>query len=168
MTTKDGPAGRDEAEMIAESRLDYLLDSVEAPEPSAALKYRIYGFGPAAEGRDAGRVSLWRRLGGLFSGGPVLRPVGGMAALAAALLIGVVVGYALPGDDAPDAARGQPVVAVAPAPLPLAASLGEIPGDTDPLSVDGINLIAPAAFQTASVATAVSTDEDDVGSMPLY
>jgi len=168
MTMKDGPAGRDEAEMIAESRLDYLLDSVEAPEPSATLRYRLYGLGPAADGTV--RVPFWRRLGGLFAGGPVLRPVGGLVALAGALVMGVVLGHALPDGAGPEPAGGQPVVAIAQVPdaAVVIASLADFPDESDAMSVDNISLVAPASFQAASLTTGGPGDDDDVGGMPLY
>lgn len=158
MNTKDGPAGRDEAEMIAESRLDYLLDAVEAPAPSDALKRRIYDIG--SRSAAAARPSLWRRYADWLAAGPALRPVGALAASACALLIGIVVGHALPDGAAPvvEVVRPQPLVV---------AGLADLPRDTDPMSVESFSLVVPRPLQAAAPAE-TSAEDDDVGSLPLY
>jgi len=170
MNTKDSPAGRDEAEMIAESRLDYLLDAVEAPKPSVELKRRIYELGsrpPVAAGATARP-----RFGGWLAAGPALRPVGAMAALACTLLIGIVVGRALPDGAAPvvEVAPPQPLVVAGPVepPQPLViAGLADLPREADPLSVDSFSLVVPRPLQ-AGTASDARAEDDDVGSLPLY
>ncbi len=159
MSKNTDPAGRGEAEMIADERLDRLLDAVAAPAPSAALRSRLYNLGAGAR-----PASLWSRLGDWFKTGPVLRPVGGMAAMACSLLIGVAVGYALPDGAAPDAARPLPVIALPAAfepPLVVA-------GLADPLTIiEGINLVAPPASQPAAEPDAPA-ENDDIDGLPLY
>jgi hypothetical protein len=153
--------GHGKEEMIAESRLDHLLDTVAAPEPSATLRNRLYDLGA---GRRA--PSPWARLGGWFATGPMLRPVGGMAALACSLLVGVAIGYALPDGTAPDRARPLPVIAlpsILDAPLVVAGLFEN--------SVEGINLVAPPAAQpvvTELDALASLPEEDSSGGLPLY
>ncbi len=161
MSMDKNPVERGEAEMIAESRLDYLLDAIEAPEPPAALRTRLYNLGAGSR-----HASVWQRFVAWFAAGPVLRPAGGMAAIACSLLIGVAVGYALPDGAAPDAARPLPVIALPTASEPplVVAGLFENP-------LDGINLVAPPASLPAAAeldTPGAPAEEDGVGGLPLY
>lgn len=155
MSKHTGSTGRGEAEMIAEQRLDRLLDTLDAPAPSAALRSRLYGLGAGQR-----PVSLWARFGGWFAAGPMARPAGGMAALACSLLIGVAVGYALPDGAAPDRAAPLPVIA-----LPAAFEPLVVAGLADPLSIiEGINLVAPPAAAEPDAPA----ENDDLDGLPLY
>lgn len=162
MSRNDKPVRRDEAEMIAESRLDYMLDAVEAPEAPAALRHRLYGIADGA--RAAVRAEpLWQRIGAWFSTGPVLRP----AALACTLALGVALGYTLHGDGAPEAAGPDEFVLATQAPAPpqtlVVAGLADASPETEATLVDSINLVAPPAAQTGG-----DIAEDDGGDLPLY
>jgi len=161
MSKNTDSTGRGEAGMIAEQRLDRLLDALDAPPPSAALRSRLYGLGAGPR-----PVSLRARLGGWFAAGPMARPAGGMAALACSLLIGVAVGYALPDGAVPDRAAALPVI-VLPAAFepPLVVA-----GLADPFSIiEGINLVAPPAAQPATAEFDNSPAEnDDLDGLPLY
>jgi len=155
------PGGREEAETIAESRLDEMLDMVEVPAPSPALRYRLYtldaGRGPAR------RETLLARLGDWLVFGRGMRPAAGMAAMACTLVLGVVIGAMLPEE------HGLPrtVAAAPPAPL-VVAGLAAVPVEPDPLSVDRISLVAPRILSSGTADSGGTADDDGAGELPLY